>query len=368
VRWRRPQLLVPVLVLVAAAIVAAGVVYGRKGPAGTPATARNTRMTVTALTPGGTAPDAATLDQARQIIETRVKAAGYAGVRVALDGQQKIVVTVAGTDADELPMLVSPARLRFRLVLDSLPAAATGPEPATPSPGPATTPSATTPSATTPSATTPSATPGTPESRLAAVIAKLGPAYQVAQQIQDPSQVDDQIVAQLAPFGLLSPDEVAVLPAAIQFKVPTVSCAQLDSRPLGAIDAVDQQVVACELSDTASTKYLLDRAALVGEDVDSAEAQSEPSGWVVNVHFKESGQERWTKLTAEASKDGAQRQVAIVLDNSVVTAPSIQMTIVNDAVIAADFTQARAQALASLLRSGVLPVTFSIVSIEQTSQ
>ncbi len=345
-------MLVLAVAVVAVVALGAAVLYSRRHPSGVPSASNSTTMTVAAAGSGGAAPDAATLDQARRIIETRAKAAGFSDVHVTVNGQRTIVVSVAGTHAEDLPLLVAPARLRFRLVLDATPATASEPEPANPSAAPEPTPS-------------PGATPGAGGATLAAVVAKLGPAYQVAEQIQDPGQVDDETVAQLAPFGLLSPDEVAVLPPAVQFKVPTVSCAQLDGRPFGAIEAVDQQVVACELSDTASTKYLLDRATVVGDDVAKAEAISRSRGWVVDVQFKSGGQQRWTQLTEEASRDGAQRQVAIVLDNSVVAAPAVQSTAPGDAEIAADFTKERAQTLASLLQSGVLPLTCSIVSIEQ---
>src|SRR6266511_1410273 len=212
------RMLVLAVAVVAVVALGAAVLYSRRHPSGVPSASNSTTMTVAAAGSGGAAPDAATLDQARRIIETRAKAAGFSDVHVTVNGQRTIVVSVAGTHAEDLPLLVAPARLRFRLVLDATPATASEPEPASPG-----------------------AAPGAGGATLAAVVAKLGPAYQVAEQIQDPGQVDDETVAQLAPFGLLSPDEVAVLPPAVQFKVPTVSCAQLDGRPFGAIEAVDQQ-------------------------------------------------------------------------------------------------------------------------------
>ena len=55
-----------------------------------------------------------------------------------------------------------------------------------------------------------------------------------------------------------------MLPAQMQFNVPTISCAQLDQRPPASISDAKQQVVACE--DGAS-KYLLDQAKVLGTDV-----------------------------------------------------------------------------------------------------
>lgn len=351
----RPILLTGAAVVVAVALGVVAV-YARREPAptvdGRPIT---TTITVAAAAPGGAVPAPATLDQVGRTIEARAKAAGLADVRVVVDRPRTIVVSSASADGDRLRSLVARGELRLRMVLDSAPAAALEPDAAsspaaaaTAGPGPGATPS------------------GTPGGKLSAVIAKLGPAYQVAQQIQDPTQLDDQTVTLLDPFSLLTPDEVAVLPPAIQFNVPTVSCAQLDRRPTGAIDAVDQQAVACELSDTASIKYLMDRATVVGEDVAGATADNrQNAGWEVTIEFTSGGQARWTRLTAEASRDGAQRQVAVVLDNVVVTAPAIQQTIPGDAVIAADFTQEQAKTMASLLQSGALPLTLSVVSIEK---
>ena len=48
------------------------------------------------------------------------------------------------------------------------------------------------------------------------------------------------------PFSNLSAAEVAVLPASIQFNVPYVTCAQLNGRAAGAIDATNVEVVACD--------------------------------------------------------------------------------------------------------------------------
>jgi preprotein translocase subunit SecD len=322
------------------------------GPSGKPTT---TTLRLVAAAPGGAVPAPATLDKVARTIEARAKAAGVTDVRVTVEAPRTIVVSSVKADGERLRGLVARGQLRFRMVIDSMPGAALEPE-ATTTPDPAD------------GSTGPSGVPGgtTGASALAAVIAKLGPAYQVALQIKDPNELDDDTVAQLEPFSQLTPEEVAVLPPAVQFNVPTVSCAQLDRRPAGAIDAVDQQVVACELDDTATIKYLLDRAPVVGTDVARASVTDVDTRWQVTLAFTSDGQQRWTGLTAEAAKDGAQRQVAVVLDNSVVTAPAIQAAIPGDAVLSADFTREQAETIASLVQSGALPLTLTVVSVEQT--
>src|SRR5262249_33540764 len=108
--------------------------------------------------------------------------------------------------------------------------------PAQPSP----TPSATAPASPSPSA---SAAPGAAATGkditpLADVKAKLGTdLYTFAQGITDPSQVqqDPTALAKLAPFSKLSAADVAALPPAMQFAIPTISCAQLNGRVAGVL-------------------------------------------------------------------------------------------------------------------------------------
>jgi preprotein translocase subunit SecD len=347
---RRALLVTAAVVLVGALVGVA--VYARREPASPSGKPTTTALRLTAAAPGGAVPVPATLDQVRRTIEARARAAGVTDVRVTVEAPRTIVVSSAKADGDRLRGLVARGQLRFRMVINSMPGAALEPE-STAAPDP-----------TDGSTVAPGGTTwGDP---LAAVVAKLGPAYQVALQIKDPNELDDDTVAQLEPFSQLTPDEVAVLPPAVQFNVPTVSCAQLDRRPAGAIDAVDQQVVACELDDTATIKYLLDRATVVGSDVARASVSDVDTRWQVTLGFTSDGQQRWTGLTAEAAKDGAQRQVAVVLDNSVVTAPAIQAVIPGDAVLTADFTREQAETIASLVQSGALPLTLTVVSVEQT--
>jgi len=173
----------------------------------------------------------------------------------------------------------------------------------------------------------------------------------------------------LAPFYKLTPDEVAVLPAQMQFFVPTITCAQLNARnPQYMTDDrfLNQQVVACDQT-TPDTKYLLDAAKVQGTDIGSASANYDPvnyastGGWTVNLQFKGSGQSKWSNLTAaEVGK-----QVAIVLDNQVVSAPTIQQVINGPAVISGTgITADTAHTLATQLKYGALPLGF----VQQTAQ
>jgi preprotein translocase subunit SecD len=360
----------------------------------------------------GKPPTAANLEEARQIIENRVNGYGVAEAEVVTEGNRNIVISLPGENRD-LTDVGSAAELRFRKVLKATDGSGAAPAPApsasaTPAPsgsaapkpsgsaspkpsatkgpkvtaspsaggqgGMAPTPSASaaaTPSAS-PSAAAPSPSasaepvPQSVEQQRQAVQQKVGPAaWAAASALQapaDPSQAE-----QLKPFSTLSPQEVAVLTPEMQFNVPTISCAQLDKRPPASIKDPKQKAVACE----SGAKYLLDVAKVAGTDVKNASAQlDQTSSWVVSLQFKSDGQEKWTNLTKEAFNNTGQAcdqtalgqdgkcRVAVVLDNKIVSSPEIQGVLTGDSQITGSFDNKTANALASQLRYGALPVTF----------
>jgi preprotein translocase subunit SecD len=246
---------------------------------------------------------------------------------------------------------------------------------ATPSPGPSGQPS---PSASPKAPAQPGGATGSNASALpslASVVQALGgPAYfsQITQGLQgidvsDPttaSQTMQQIAgaAILDPFKKLKPEQIAVLPVDMQLKIPQITCAKLAKRPAGSIDDATKQVVACD----SGMKYLMDKAAVLGTDVASADfdyntggSTGSAPGWRVTINFKSAGQDKWTNLT----KAALQKQVAIVLDNTVVSAPVIQSVITGQAEITGSFTREQAQSLASQLKYGALPLTFKAENI-----
>ncbi|MFY1671784.1 protein translocase subunit SecD [Plantactinospora sp. WMMB334] len=369
-----------------------------------------TRMTLEAATEAGEVPPASSLEEARQIIQARVDGRGVAEAEVVTEGNRNIVISVPGQNAD-LNDVGTPAELRFRKVLKTAdgggpvntqpppgatpsgsPAPSGSPDPsasANPSPGVTSSPGsgggqgggapAPTP---TPSATgaspAPSATPGAApadqslEALRAAVEQKVGPeAWAAASALQAPADysADPALAEKLEPFASLTPQEVRVLPANIQFYVPTITCEKLDQRPPGSIKDSSQQVVACE---GGQLKNLLDVAKVEGTDVDDASGVMDQttSQWVVSLDFTGDGQSKWTNLTREAYNntdsqcdqaalgDEGRCRVAVVLDNQIISSPEIQGVLTGDSQITGSFTQASANELASQLRYGALPLTF----------
>ncbi|MPZ80108.1 MAG: protein translocase subunit SecD, partial [Actinophytocola sp.] len=74
-----------------------------------------TRVTLTARTETGGVPPRESLEQARQIVETRVNGIGVSGAEVVLDGSN-LVITVPGEEGEQAKDLGQTAQLRFRQV------------------------------------------------------------------------------------------------------------------------------------------------------------------------------------------------------------------------------------------------------------
>jgi preprotein translocase subunit SecD len=100
---------------------------------------------------------------------------------------------------------------------------------------------------------------------------------------------------------------------------------------------------------------------------DASFSQDPTKGWKVDLKFRGSGQDKWTNLTREAYDNGQQHQVAIVLDNSVVSAPAIQEVINGDAEITGTFTREEVETLSRQLKYGSLPLAFQIQSLENVT-
>src|SRR5690625_2021510 len=218
-------------------------------------------MTLTAYQQGSnSAPSSETMDQARQIIENRVNSTGVAEPEVYVEGSENIVVNVAGTDTDEesLRDVGAPAELRFRIVTDYAPdysaledEMAAAQEDAA---GEDTDPEEEPTESAAPEDETDDADAGdsgeestdedadeddtegvtgspqvatTDESiTLDDVWADVGEeAAELAQSLNAPP-ADDASAAALEPFGDLTPEAVSLLPANVQFFVPSITCEQ----------------------------------------------------------------------------------------------------------------------------------------------
>jgi preprotein translocase subunit SecD len=298
---------------------------------------RSATMRLIMHAPGGGTPSGPDADRTAAILVARFKAAGVGDVKAERSGDRLELKFPAEESNDRLRSLITRGDVQFRLVLGDTPARWT------------------------PGSTPAVATQGSgPKATLDAVKAKLGAAYDLAAKAEKPEDMMLPDNSVLQPFDALTPAEVAVLPPTMQFVVPNVDCPKLAARPGPAADA--DVAVGCD----EDSKYLMDKARVGNGDVRSAEAvlDKQSATWTVTVSFTPDGQQRWTDLTKDAYNGGVdKKRVAIVVDGSVVSAPSIESVIPGDASIAGRFTSVECHDLAAKLTGGRLPVDLTVESI-----
>ena len=333
-----------------------------------------TRVTLTARTPDGGQPTRESLNQARQIIERRVNGIGVSGTEVLLDGNN-VVITVPGEQGDQAKNLGKTAKLGFRKVVPNTTQPVVPPQTATPPPAtgtpsskaPSSKPAPTSgapastksggggapgaapaqqqsttpapPSSTTPPASSPAPAPAPSDG---SVDAKTAADIQAAKAIR-------QNPALIGPDG--QPNQELVAKA-----MASLTCAPNAKDPLEGNDDPKLPLVACGDHDT--NKYLLEPEFLPGTEIsDSTSGYDQQRGqWVVNLSFKSAGTKTWADFT---SKNTGQ-QAAFVLDTQVVSAPNIQVAILDgNTQITGKFTQAEAKDLSDILKYGSLPLSFA---------
>ena len=315
------------------------------------------------------------LNQAVDIIRNRVNGAGVAGATINTQGNNDIIVSAPGAKGSKLEALDQTALLRFRQVLaftSGIPApAATGSPGATPTPSATATakvtpkPTSTTKKKTTTrdwaratkpgAAPTPSATPAvTPTPSSSGSAAPTPSATPTGVSANTPVPNTDSPNLQLVEAGFA-----------------TYDCSSKDggTSPTKGNDIATDYIVAC--SKDGAVKYLLAPAAVEGTDIGSADAtiDTTTNQWLVQLHWKGSGQDKWFNLTKkayEADPSGSNtscqpptgcNQIAVVLDGTVESAPVSQADgIAGDTQISGNFTQDQANTLANVLKYGALPL------------
>ncbi len=306
----------------------------------------------------GASASADQLATAVEIIRQRVNGAGVSEAEVVVQGQN-IVVSVPGGNRSSIRNVTQTAQLRFREVLESAagsPTPAGGPELLTPPPA--------APDAAPEAAPEPGPS-GLPQGRAltrALVDPTPAPADGPA-PAPTPAPADTPEPTDSAPVTERQPGQVLTGDPATDENFAALDCSnEANRRGVGANDRPDQQIVACDKDGTV--KYKLDVAKVVGTDVKGASASpisQGTGGWQVLVQFTGEGQDTFTELT----RNTVGRQVAVVLDGVVQSAPTINQRIDSDAQITGSFTQGSATELANVLKFGALPLTF-VAQEEQT--
>ncbi|HET7488211.1 MAG TPA: protein translocase subunit SecD [Acidimicrobiales bacterium] len=133
-------------------------------------------------------------------------------------------------------------------------------------------------------------------------------------------------------------------------------------------DKADQTVVLPlkKAKDSSGARYMLGPTELTGKAVKSARPSFDQStnGWVVDFTLTGDGSKGFDAMAAK----NLQKQVAIVLDSVVQSAPTIQQAQFNGrGQISGSFTEREAKDLALVLRYGSLPVELKPETVQTVS-
>ena len=150
--------------------------------------------------------------------------------------------------------------------------------------------------------------------------------------------------------------------------------------------SADKPYAACD--ESGQVKYILGPVAVPGSDLTTATAaiarnnNGQSTGqWIVSLQFNHDGTEKFKDTSTilygyhDSDPQGSsyrgspdRNSFAVVLDGTVITAPSMQAIIPNgEAQISGNFTAQSATALANQLQFGSLPLNFEVESEQQIS-
>ena len=329
-----------------------------------------TRITLTAV--GQKNPTTTQLNEAADIINNRVNGSGVSESSVTTQGGKNIIVEIPGKNRKDLVAAVErTAQLRFRLVaLEGF--GRPQPKPTSPA-SPSQSPSAGTSSTAKPKA---SGT-ATPKGRVA-------PQFATKPQAKNKKKAQSSPTPTASPTASPSPSTAPTAPQVTQAGAPVdkplqwmdnpgqrwvqkfqaYQCPPKGKQLAPQADNPDQPLITC---DARGIKYLLSRAVIEGTELQTASAQipQQGIGWAVNLSFKSSGTKTFGNVTQTINQQtspltGQQKQFAIVLDGTVLSAPTVQSPILDgNAQITGNFTEASATSLATSLKYGALPIRFA---------
>jgi preprotein translocase subunit SecD len=279
--------------------------------------------------------DSGSLNTAIKVIRSRVDGIGVAEPNIERQGNTIVVELPGVKNASEVLCLVKQtAELRFRPVLQSLP-------PEDPAKASAQASAAQASSNLCAKASTQTSTsttlPGETTTTLASQATTTAPSTTTT--------TAKPAAASGASSTTVPPTTSTTSPA----DIPTTSHAQDDPNATVVLPQLNPD-------GTVAGRYLLGPTLLRGDVVSSASA-APPQGlsgdWQVNVGFTGSGSSAFDRMASQY----VNKQVAIVLDGVVESAPTIQSSSYNgNAQITGTFTEHQAKDLALVLRYGSLPV------------
>lgn len=277
--------------------------------------------------------ESGTLGQAVNIIRNRVDSLGVAEPEISRQGNNIIIDLPGVKDRDKALQIVGQtAELRFRGVLQRLPAENV--------------------TVTTTTTTAPAATPTT------AAGATTTTAGATSSTVQKGSVVEGQASTTTAPTT------ATTAPATTPTTAPNLTGVVKTTD-----DILDQEVVrpvSKNLLDQGAARLAMTPTLMTGKDVKTARAlYRSGKGWVVLLNFTGDGFTKFQKV----AQDWYTKQVAIVLDGEVKSYPTIQESKfdTNEVEISGNFKEGEAKDLALVLKYGALPVPLERQTVQDVS-
>lgn len=280
-----------------------------------------TRIALEASDSSGDLTDAK-LEQARDIIDQRVNANGVSEAEVTTQGADQVVIEIPGEQRGDLVDQVGrTAQMRFRLVWAE-------------------------------------SAPGTGEVDQKAVQQA---AKTIASVDWDTLSLDQMLAAETQGVAVL-PEQYQKGVAALNTLASLQRCGEDGQRV--ASDPADQPLVTCD--PATGQAITMSPTVIEGSEVASADQgyDSTRSQWVVQLSFKDAATETFDQVTEALT--AAQQKFAIVLDGQVLSAPTAQAHITNgESEISGSFTAESSRALATQLKYGALPLSFSVNGVSE---
>ena len=356
---------------------------------------------------------AADMTQAKNIMANRVNSAGFTEAQVQQQGSDIINVAVPGAGSQKVVNLVgTTAQLLFRQVILQAPnkGAITAPAPA---PTPAPTPSASGSSSATPSSGASAKASASPTASASAsssaktgalgsgAASGAGAAKEMASRSHHLTAAHAKASATPSASASASPSasasasppasssglstvtgasgDASLVSPAVKAQFNKLNCADKNWKKQVGYTAEqynnpDVQTVSCGSLQGVQYKFVLDKAAVLGRDVKSANATQSTTSvdWQTNLNFDSAGGNAFGKVTEQMFNkygvNSVQDELAVVLDGNVISFPVIQGAITGgSAQITGSFSQDEATYLANVLNYGALPLTFTKESVQSIS-
>jgi len=185
------------------------------------------------------------------------------------------------------------------------------------------------------------------------------------------TQTIEVISRRVNAMGLTEPNITRQGDTRIRIELPGVNNAQEALAIVGKTAQLEFRLVDDgSFALSGMTTNMFESSFVVGgDDVDEAFlSQAQQGGYGVSIEFNNEGADAFAKATEEAfnvSAGNPTRQIAIILDNEVISAP-VPGTIIADgkAQITGSFTFDEASLLSSLIRGGALPAELEEVQTQ----